>query len=340
MALSQQIVDSVKKAMLFGTDAAVNKTEENACTILTIGGGLVMEPGKSDISRYVEKKRHGDVLLPFVIYGTMMPTIFTFYPLHCHEEVEMVLVDCGSCCYTISGNDVVLQAGDILVMMPWVLHSFRLTKADRYFLASTYLISLDMINNRTVDICSSRYFSPMLNRVCSDYCVIPYGSEHYTEFRNICVGMFDTFYAKEHFFELKLKSLISDLIYKLLSYGYIEIKAEQLEGNDVRLVRRVVDYISEKYMENITLAGLSELVNLSETGLSRLFRNITGMSCIDYVIEYRLTKAQGLLRTTDKPIIEVAYDTGFNNISYFNRTFKKHCGQTPSEFRRTKTSGK
>ena len=87
-------------------------------------------------------------------------------------------------------------------------------------------------------------------------------------------------------------------------------------------------------MENITLAGLAELVNMSETGLSRLFRNLTGMSCIDYVIEYRLTKAMGQLRTTDKPVIEIAYDTGFNNISYFNRTFKKHLHQTPSEFRK------
>lgn len=299
-----------------------------------------MYPVDKNISGFVEKKKHGDVLLPFVVYGTMMPTLFSSFPLHCHEEIEVVLNDCGKCRYTVSGEEIDLGFGDILVMMPWVLHSFRLAEEGDYFLASTYLISLDMIYNHTVDICSSKYLSPIIARRCSDYCVIPYGSEHYTEFTNICVGMFDTFYAKEHFFELKLKSLISDLIYKLLSYGYIEIKAEQLEGNDVRLVRRVVDYISEKYMENITLAGLSELVNLSETGLSRLFRNITGMSCIDYVIEYRLTKAQGLLRTTDKPIIEVAYDTGFNNISYFNRTFKKHCGQTPSEFRRTKTSGK
>ena len=77
-----------------------------------------------------------------------------------------------------------------------------------------------------------------------------------------------------------------------------------------------------------------DVVNMSETGLSRLFRSITGLSCIDYVIEYRLTKARGLLRTTDKPIIEIAFDTGFNNISYFNRTFKKHFHQTPTEFRK------
>ena len=293
-----------------------------------------MYPAEKEISAFVEKKKHGDTLLPFVIYGTMMPTIFSSFPLHCHEEVEMVLCDCGRCRYTVSGEDVDLEFGDILVMMPWVLHSFRLVEKGDYFLAATYLISLDMLDTHSLDICSTKYFTPMLTRKCNDYCVIRHNSEHYEEFRNLAVPLFDTFYAQEKFFEIKLKAYIGELLFKLLDYGYIEIKAATLEGNDVRVVRKVVDYIAEKYMENITLTGLAELVSMSETGLSRIFRAVTGMSCIDYVIEYRLTKARGLLRTTDKPIIEIAFDTGFNNISYFNRTFKKHFHQTPTEFRK------
>ena len=295
-----------------------------------------MYPADKEIKGLVEKKKHGDELLPFVIYGTMMPTLFSTFPLHCHEEFEMVLCDCGKCTYTISGEDIELGFGDILVMMPWVLHSFRLAKKEDYFLAATYLISIDMIDNHSVDICSSQYFAPIKGRRCSDYCVLRFGSEHYEEFRSIAVPMFDIFFDRPSFYELKLKSMVGELLFKLLSYGYIEIKSEPPEGNDVRIVRKVVDYIAENYMKNITLAGLADLVNLSETGLSRLFRSITGMSCIDYVIEYRMTKAMGMLRSTDKPVIEVAFDTGFNNISYFNRTFKKHCHQTPSEFRKYK----
>ena len=295
-----------------------------------------MYPADKEISGYVEKKKHGDVLLPFVIYGTMMPTLFSSFPLHCHEEMEMVLNDCGKCRYTVSGEDIDLEFGDILVIMPWVLHSFRLVEEEDYFLAATYLFKLDMIANHNVDTCSSRFFNPILDRKCNDYCVIRHNSEHYDEFRPIAVQLYDTFYEHELFYELKLKSLVNDLMFRLLSYGHIEIKAEAPEGNDVRIVRRVVDYIAENYMDNITLSGLAELVNLSETGLSRLFRSVTGMSCIDYVIEYRMTKAMGMLRSTNKPIIEIAYETGFNNISYFNRTFKKHCGQTPSDYRKYK----
>ena len=295
-----------------------------------------MYPADKEISGFVEQKKHGDLLLPFVIYGTMMPTLFSSFPVHCHEEIEMVLNDCGKCRYTVSGQDIDLEFGDIIVIMPWVLHSFRLVEENDYFLAATYLISLNMITNYTVDVCASKYFLPILARKCNDFCVIRHNSEHYDEFKPIAVQLFDTYFGHEKYFELKLKSLINDLMFKLLSYGYIEIKAETPESNDVRIARRVVDFISEHYMENITLAGLAELVNMSETGLSRLFRSITGMSCIDYVIDYRLTKAMGMLRCSDKPIIEVAYETGFNNISYFNRTFKKHCHQTPSEFRKFK----
>ena len=295
-----------------------------------------MYPEDKKNIEYVEKKKHGDVLLPFVIYGTMMPTLFSSFPLHCHEEIEMVLNDCGKCRYTVSGEEIDLEFGDILVIMPWVLHSFRLTDENDYFLAATYLISLEMIANHNFDVCSSKYCLPILARKCNDYCVIRHNSEHYDEFKPIALQLFDTFFDHEKLFELKLKSLINSLMFKLLSYGYIEIKSETPESNDVRVARCVVDYIAEHYMENITLSGLAELVNLSETGLSRLFRNVTGMSCIDYVIEYRMTKAMGLLRMTDKPIIEIAYETGFNNISYFNRTFKKHCHQTPSDFRKYK----
>lgn len=296
-----------------------------------------MHSEERDISRYIEKKQHGDVLLPFAIYGTYMPYLYSSYPLHCHEEIEVVYVDCGNCRYTVSGRDIDLKFGDILVMMPWVLHSFRTVKKEHYFLASTYLISLNMINNSAVDICSSKYFSPMLSGRCNDCCVISRDNEHYDEFRQIAEEMFSVYYDAGKFFELKLKSLINDLVFKLMDYGFLEIHDEPSESSSVKTVRKVVDYISENYRENITVAKLAGIVSMSETGLSRMFRSITGMSCIDYVIEYRLSRAMSMLHFTDKPIIEIAYEVGFNNISYFNRTFKKHFNQTPSQCRKEKS---
>lgn len=285
-------------------------------------------------SQYIEKKQHGDAMLPFVIYGTAMPLIYDSYPLHCHEEMEIVFVDCGKCRYTIANEDVDLVDGDILVMMPWTLHSFHLTEHDGYFLSNALLASLNMINHSTVDICSSKYFLPILNGGCSNYCLIRCTSKHYMEFRNLMSELLDTYFLKEDFFEIKIKYLLNLLFYMLLKYKYIEIYNDTPTKKDADSVRSVIDYISENYKNHITLEKLSELVHLSETRLSRIFRSITGMSCIDYVIEFRLSKALDMLRSSDISVIEIAYETGFNNISYFNRTFKKHFNVTPTEYRK------
>lgn len=285
-------------------------------------------------SEYIEKKQHGDIMLPFVIYGTIMPFLYDSYPLHCHEEMEIVFVDSGTCRYTIANEEVDLIEGDILVMMPWALHSFRLVHHDDFFLSNALLASLSMINHSAVDICSSKYFSPILNCGCSSYCLIRCTSKHYTEFREIINELCETYFLKEPFFEIKLKHLLNLLFYSLLKYKYIEIYSDAPTKSDAESVRCVIDYISENYKNHITLDRLAELVHLSETRLSRIFRSITGMSCIDYVIEYRLSKALDMLRSSDMSVIEIAYETGFNNISYFNRTFKKHFNKTPTEYRK------
>ena len=293
-----------------------------------------MRADEKNLSVYTEKKKHGTEWLPFAVYGTMMPNLFSSYPLHCHEEIEVVYVDCGNCRYTVSGDDIDLTFGDILVMMPWVLHSFHLEKPEHRFLGSTYLMSLNMVNTSSVDICSSRYFAPMLTGSCSDYCLITWEHPCYREYKELIEEMFNIGFDHPPFYEIRLKSLVSGLLYRLLRDGLIRIFDRPTESGDVKAVRQVVDYIGENYRENITLAKLAEVVNMSETGLSRLFRSITGMSCIDYVIEYRMSKAISMVRLTDKPIIEIAYEVGFNNISYFNRTFKKHFQRTPSQCRK------
>ena len=293
-----------------------------------------MRADEKNLSVYTEKKKHGTEWLPFAVYGTMMPNLFSSYPLHCHEEIEVVYVDCGNCRYTVSGNDIDLTFGDILVMMPWVLHSFHLEKPEHRFLGSTYLMSLNMVNTSSVDICSSRYFAPMLTGSCSDYCRITWEHPCYQEYKELIEEMFNIGFDHPPFYEIRLKSLVSGLLYRLLRDGLIQIFDRPTESGDVKAVRQVVDYIAENYRENITLAKLAEVVKMSETGLSRLFRSITGMSCIDYVIEYRMSKAISMVRLTDKPIIEIAYEVGFNNISYFNRTFKKHFQRTPSQCRK------
>jgi AraC-like DNA-binding protein len=96
--------------------------------------------------------------------------------------------------------------------------------------------------------------------------------------------------------------------------------------------------ISERYAGKVTLAEISSSVGLVPAYFSALFHKLTGYSVFEYLNEYRIYKACELLAKTKKPVLELAYETGFNSISLFNRTFKHLTGKTPLKYRRTEKS--
>jgi AraC-like DNA-binding protein len=100
-----------------------------------------------------------------------------------------------------------------------------------------------------------------------------------------------------------------------------------------RRIEKTMQYINQNFDKVITLADVSKLANMSEAAFSRFFRTKTGMTFIDSLNEIRLGHASRLLIDTTQSVAEIAYNSGFNNISNFNRIFKKKKGTTPKEFR-------
>ena len=102
---------------------------------------------------------------------------------------------------------------------------------------------------------------------------------------------------------------------------------------DSRRVQKVQAYIDENYRQDIRLADLADLVGMTPTAFSRFFKLRTGKSISDYIIDVRLGHASRMLVDSTTSIAEICYDCGFNNISNFNRIFKKKKGQSPKIFR-------
>jgi AraC-like DNA-binding protein len=100
-----------------------------------------------------------------------------------------------------------------------------------------------------------------------------------------------------------------------------------------RRVEKTFEHMNKNFDKTITLADVSRLANMSDVSFSRFFRQRTGNTFIDSLTEIRLGHASRLLIESTNSIAEVAYHCGFNNISNFNRIFKKKKGCTPREFR-------
>ncbi len=111
------------------------------------------------------------------------------------------------------------------------------------------------------------------------------------------------------------------------SFAHIE------DNTDSRRVRRVYEYINQHYREEIRLEDLAGIVGMTPVALSRFFKLRTGKTVSDHIIDIRLGNATRLLVDTTNSIGEICYDCGFNNLSNFNRIFKKRKGCSPKEFR-------
>jgi AraC-like DNA-binding protein len=92
-------------------------------------------------------------------------------------------------------------------------------------------------------------------------------------------------------------------------------------------------FIRENLEEKISLVEVAMAVRICPTYLSEQFKEVTGQKFVDYVAQARVEKACELLRTTRARISEIAFASGFQSLSQFNRVFKKICGQSPRSYR-------
>ena len=99
-------------------------------------------------------------------------------------------------------------------------------------------------------------------------------------------------------------------------------------------MKLILKYIENNYMNKITIEDIAQEVGLSQSHFMKYFKNTMGTSFIEYLNEYRLTMASRLLLSSDSSVLAIAEEVGFENLSYFNRTFKKRFGQTPREYRK------
>jgi YesN/AraC family two-component response regulator len=169
---------------------------------------------------------------------------------------------------------------------------------------------------------------------------------------------FDSSYGIEfsHDTKMQMKDIILNLPYKqgvasALGFfkilHYLSISKNQrmlLESNSnldfaireskSRRINKVITYIQEHFQEEITLSYIAGSLGMSESAFSHFFKKRTNRSFVDYLNDIRVGHASKLLYETTHTIAEVCYTSGFNNVSNFNRIFKKKKGQTPSTYRK------
>lgn len=129
---------------------------------------------------------------------------------------------------------------------------------------------------------------------------------------------------------LQVQSIINSIIGTLIQEsGADMIRQGQTES---RLIP-AIEYINQRYKNDITLKKLAELCYLSENYFHKLFRTTFAVTPLHYVLQLRMDEAVRLLSSTSMTIKEMAEELGYNDAAYFTRTFSKYFGTSPAKFR-------
>ncbi len=136
--------------------------------------------------------------------------------------------------------------------------------------------------------------------------------------------------SKDMFIDSMLKELIVRVVQKQ-NRNLLERKSSKLQTSN--RIAFVIEYIKSHLSEPITIAQLSKMAYMSESNFYRVFKNELGVSPVQFINECRVEKAIDMLRVPGIQVKEVYMACGFNNLSYFVRTFKKVKEMTPSQFK-------
>ena len=138
--------------------------------------------------------------------------------------------------------------------------------------------------------------------------------------------------------DLLMKSELMRLIWMLEESGGIVFERKR-EGKEEEIIRPAIEYMAQRFKEDITVEQLAELAHLSKSHFMRCFRQAVGIGAIEHLSKLRIHAACEALSDSADQISDIAFACGYSNLSNFNRQFLKKVGCSPREYRKRNGGG-
>ena len=237
---------------------------------------------------------------------------FQAFPPLFHPHCEVICVLRGELSVTVSGEERRLSEGEGAFIFPYVTHSYQEAKG-----AEVAVILFDpKITYFDALLTSHRPKTPFVSDVASLLSVMEricrLNKSHDKVLMNGAVGY--------------LNGVIAELSSRLV--------LEKCDPDENDVSKRILEYCSEHYCEDISIKSVSEALFISQSYVSRVFAKKLCYGFREYINLLRIERAKRLLATTDEPVLDVMLECGFKNQSSFNRIFREIVGVSPKQYRK------
>lgn len=277
-----------------------------------------------------ENKSHTSAGFPYNTYLCTIPLDFESVAVHWHDDAEIIYIKKGRGIVSVDLHDITVNAGDIVFILPGRLHSIRSFPNVRMEYENI-IFDMEFLSSRLPERMYSEYFTPLLSGeldfpdlISPDTCKKYADAAHFLDMADDCCR--DRLPA----YEIAVKGYLFCFFSALFS----NCKPAVSKVNDnVEKLKAVLRHVEKNYADTITIDEMASLCCFSSSHFMRFFKQTMGMPFTAYLNDYRLTLAAKALIETHRAVLDIAEGCGFENLSYFNRVFKKKYGVTPREYR-------
>lgn len=260
-------------------------------------------------------------------------TRFVHFPRHTHNYIEMVYMCAGSTHHIVSGTDVFLRPGDILIMNQNAVQ--EILPAGREDIAVNFIIlpeffdeTLRMMGNETNLL--KDFLISCLKSGSTPVSYLHFEVADVLPIQNLLENLVWTLASDRPPQHMINKYTMGLLFLELM--GCTEKLHTSRRSYDHEIVLRSLEYIEAHYREG-ELGELAALLGCEMTWLSRTIKRVTGFTYLELLQQKRMDMACQLLSSTPLTVADVGLAVGYENISYFHRLFQKYYGITPRKYR-------
>ncbi len=292
----------------------------------------------SEYENYHEIKEHYSNSFSYNTYPCSIPYDFSSVPLHWHNEMELIYVKKGTAVITIDMNDYTLKSGSIAIILPGHLHGIQKATYCCSLEYENIIFDLKMLYPKHGDNLTKEFFNNLVNSSCKCPCCITSDTPYYNTILS-CLDEADNICSEFHNgYNLAIRSCLYKFFYTLNNIINQNVLLshhtyKKTQSDYIDRIKLITKYIEQHYNEDISIKKMADICGISQSHFMKFFKEHIGTSFIDYLNDYRLITASRLL-SSDSSITQIAVLCGFNNISYFNRLFKKKYNMSPRQFKK------
>lgn len=272
--------------------------------------------------RFYKENVEINLLIPAKIYCGNTKGENTHYPMHWHNNIEIILVLSGEIKARVNNVEHIVYPGEILFVNSSELHETESNNKNEIE-AITILLSYEFMKKYYPEI-DSYYFN------------IDEREEYSKEIKTLMIKCAEEYKKKGQLYELKVSMLLMELFKILIENCKIKREKKNVviqEEKSIENVKKAIAFMEDNYELNLCLNDIAYEIGMAPTYFERFFKKNTGETFYSYLNKIRLYYSYKELINTEYSITEIALNNGFANVKSFIEVFKKEYNMTPGKYR-------